>query len=200
MGSIFYLMGKSASGKDKIYAKLISNEDLNLKKIILYTTRPLRQGEEDGVQYYFADENKLNEFREKGLVIEERSYNTVHGLWTYFTADDGQIDLSNGSNYLAIGTLESFVKMKEYYGGENVKPIYIEVEDAERLRRAIQREGKQETPKYEEVCRRFLADQEDFSEENIREAKIQRRFENNEELEVCVDNIVNYIKSVLNGK
>lgn len=197
MGSIFYLMGKSASGKDKIYARLISSDELHLKKIILYTTRPLRQGEEDGVQYYFADDQKLSKFRTEGRLIEERSYNTVHGVWTYFTADDGQIDLSCG-NYLAIGTLESYCKTKEYYGESRVVPVYIEVDDGERLRRAIKREGKQESPNYEEVCRRFLADQKDFSEENILKAGIQNRFEN-EDLEVCTDNIINYIKSVLNG-
>lgn len=198
MGSIFYLMGKSASGKDKIYSKLITNEELNLKKIILYTTRPLRAGEEDGVQYYFVSEEALEKFRESGKLIEERSYDTVHGIWTYFTADDGQIDLSSG-NYLGIGTLESYCGMKDYYGEEHVVPLYIEVEDGERLRRALKREGKQEIPKYEEMCRRFLADQEDFSEENIRKAQIGKRFENTD-LEICVGNLVNYIKSVLTEK
>lgn len=43
MGKIFYIMGKSASGKDKIYSRLLANEQINLKKLILYTTRPIRQ-------------------------------------------------------------------------------------------------------------------------------------------------------------
>lgn len=197
MGRIFYLMGKSAVGKDKIYSRLIGNEDLNLKKIILYTTRPLRAGEEDGVQYFFADEKKLQEFQDSGRLIEERSYNTVHGIWRYFTVDDGQIDLLNGS-YLGIGTLESYCRLKEYYGAEKVVPLYIEVEDGERLHRALNREDKQEHPKYAEMCRRFLADQEDFSEEKIGKVGITFRFLN-EDLDVCVDNLTNYIKSVLNG-
>ncbi len=62
--------------------------------------------------------------------------------------------------------------MRNYYGESNVIPVYIEVEDGERLIRAIKGEKQQETPKYEELCRRFLADQEDFSEEKIREAEI----------------------------
>ena len=45
------------------------------------------------------------------------------------------------------------------------------------------------------LCRRFLADQEDFSEENIREAGIKLRFAN-ENLELCVENIINYINSL----
>lgn len=52
-------MGKSASGKDKIYSRLAGNKELNLKKLVLYTTRPIRDGEKDGVQYYFTDERRL---------------------------------------------------------------------------------------------------------------------------------------------
>ena len=187
-------MGKSASGKDKIYSRLAGNKELNLKKLILYTTRPVRDGEENGKQYYFTDEKKLQEFKTEGKVIEARAYNTVYGVWTYFTADDGQIDLKKG-HYLGIGTLESYQKMRNYYGESNVIPVYIEVEDGERLIRAIKREKEQETPKYEELCRRFLADQEDFSEEKIKEAGISRRFEN-DDLDECVRNIIDFIVTV----
>lgn len=193
MGKIFYIMGKSASGKDKIYSILLADRELDLRKMVLYTTRPVREGEENGKQYFFTDDKKLEEFRESGKLIESRSYHTVHGIWTYFTADDGQVKL-NEADYLGIGTLESYRKLKEYYGEENVLPIYLQVEDGERLRRALVREQKQEEPKYAEMCRRFLADQEDFSEKNVMDAGIGIRFEN-DDLDICVKNISNYIKS-----
>ena len=85
MGKIFYIMGKSASGKDKIYSRLAGNKELNLKKLILYTTRPVRDGEENGKQYYFTDEKKLQEFKAEGKVIEARAYNTVYGVWNRHT-------------------------------------------------------------------------------------------------------------------
>ena len=194
MGKIFYIMGKSASGKDKIYSLLLQNKELKLRKLVLYTTRPIRAGEEEGKEYYFTDDEKLEEFLREGKLIESRSYQTVHGVWTYFTADDGQVNL-NESNYLGIGTLESYRKMKEYYGQNNVVPVYLQVEDGERLKRAMKREEKQKKPGYEEMCRRFLADQEDFSEENIRKAGIGRRFEN-DNLDNCVENIIKYINSM----
>ena len=194
MGKIFYIMGKSASGKDRIYSLLVENKELNLKKLILYTTRPIRAGEEEGVQYYFTDDRRLQAFEAAGKLIEARAYHTVHGIWTYFTADDGQVSVGNDS-YLGIGTLESFVRLREYYGNEVMWPVYIEVEDGERLERALAREKTQEVPKYEEMCRRFLADQNDFSEENILKAGIWKRFENHN-LDECVKEIVNYIKSV----
>lgn len=192
MGRIFYIMGKSASGKDKIYSRLSSDVNLNLKRLILYTTRPVRAGEEDGKNYHFTDEKKLKEFRRTGRLIEARSYHTIHGIWTYFTADDGTVELDQ-YDYIGIGTLESFRKMKKYYGENIVIPIYIEVEDGERLDRALKRERKQEIPKYAEMCRRFLADESDFSEENILKAGIWKRFENID-LDICVAEISQYIK------
>ena len=193
MGKIYYLMGKSASGKDHIYEHLIQETALDLKPFVLYTTRPIRSGEQDGREYFFADEKRLSELREAGKIIEERMYSTVQGPWYYFTADDGQVDLKARS-YLAIGTLESYENMKRYFGEENVCPIYVEVEDGERLKRALAREELQEKPRYAEMCRRFLADTEDFSEENLERAGIKRRFQN-VELESCMEEIREYIRS-----
>ena len=194
MGKIFYIMGKSSSGKDSIYRQLEKDQELGLKRLVIYTTRPIRDGEENGREYFFADENKLKEFRRNGKLIEARTYQTVYGPWTYFTADDGQVSVGNDS-YLGIGTLESFVRLREYYGNEVMWPIYIEVEDGERLERALAREKTQEVPKYEEMCRRFLADQKDFSEENILKAGIDKRFWNHN-LDECVKEIGKYIKSI----
>ena len=194
MGKLFYIMGKSASGKDHIYAALLENRLLPLKRLVLYTTRPRREGEENGREYFFTDEKGLEAFRKEGKVIESRVYQTIHGPWTYFTADDGQMDLDT-YDYLGIGTLESFVRLKEYYGEDRICPIYIEVEDGERLQRALKRERKEEHPKYEEMCRRFLADQKDFSEENILASGIWRRF-SNVDLKECIDEIILYIRSL----
>ena len=191
MNEIVFIMGKSASGKDRIYRELSEDKALGLNKITMYTTRPLRSGEAEGREYHFVDDDTAKRLENENKIIEIRCYDTVFGVWKYFTADDGQIDLKNG-NYLGIGTLESFQKMKNYYGKDSVIPIYIEVENGERLIRAIRREQEQETPKYKELCRRFLADEEDFSEEKIKEAEIQKRFVN-DDLDLCVKNIINYV-------
>ena len=194
MARLFYMIGKSSTGKDTIYREVISRSDLNLNPLVMYTTRPIREGETDGKEYHFVDENVLKELEKEGRVIEKRAYHTIHGIWTYFTADDGQVDLAD-SDYLGIGTLESFKKMRKYYGEDAVCPVYIQVEDGERLSRALKREREQANPKYEEMCRRFIADQSDFSEENILRAEIWKRFQNTD-LDKCVKEIVNYIKSM----
>ncbi|MBE5925436.1 MAG: guanylate kinase [Lachnospiraceae bacterium] len=184
MGYIYFVMGKSSSGKDTIYKKLMSDKELGFETLVGYTTRPMRQGEENGKEYFFVSEEEMKNMDADGKVIESRCYHTIYGDWFYFTADDGQVSLDD-KDYLLIGTLESYAKVRAYYGEEIVKPIYIEVEDGERLIRAINREKQQDTPKYEEMCRRFLADCKDFSEEKILECGIKKRYINND-IEKCI--------------
>ncbi len=192
MGKIFYIMGKSSSGKDTIYKQLMEDEELEFKEIVGYTTRPIREGETDGREYFFVSNAQMDKLREDGRIIEHRAYNTVYGIWNYFTADDGQIDLEK-RDYLLIGTLESYENICKYYGEGVMVPIYVYVDDGIRLERALKREKMQKQPKYAEMCRRFLADEADFSEENISKNGIIRRFENND-LEVCLNEIKDYIK------
>ena len=178
MSKLFCIMGKSASGKDTIFKQLIQDETLNLKTVVSYTTRPMREGEQDGVEYHFVTGKKLDELKKEGKVIECRDYHTIHGIWSYFTVDDGQIDFSGDQDSIIIGTLESYAQIRIFFGKENVVPIYVHVEDGERLTRALNREKQQEHPKYLELCRRFLADAEDFSDEKLKLCEVDRVYEN----------------------
>lgn len=191
MGKIYYIMGKSSSGKDTLYKEILKRIP-ELQTLTLYTTRPIREGERDGVEYFFVSEETLKKYEDEGKVIELRVYHTVCGDWKYATIDDGQVDLTR-SDYLVIGTLESYDKLKAYYGAENLEPVYIEVEDGERLARALRRERQQEQPRYDELCRRFLADQEDFSNENLERAGVTRRY-CNIDMEQCLDEITGGIQ------
>ena len=193
MGKIFVFMGKSSSGKDTIF-KIVSDDLKDIMTTTLYTTRPAREGEINGVDYYFVSNETHKQMLEENLVIESRSYNTAHGVWTYFTAANN-IDLKHNS-YMIINTLEGYESFKKYYGEDKIVPIYIEVEDGIRLGRALLREKKQTPPKYKELCRRFLADQEDFSEEKLTQSKITERF-NNDDLLECVLAIENKITETL---
>ena len=196
MGKIFCVMGKSATGKDTIYQKLLYENELDLQRIIPYTTRPIREGEVEGREYHFCKEEDVQRLEAEGRIVELRAYDTVYGIWKYFTVDDGNIQL-DAKNYLLIGTLEAYTKIRDYFGKEKVLPIYIEVEDGERLLRAISREKEQDVPKYEEMCRRFLADAKDFSEEKLKEAQIEKRFINLT-LRKTIDEVEEYIRSQIN--
>lgn len=192
MGKIFYLMGKSSSGKDTIFKELLKGPE-GLGTIVPYTTRPIRMGEQEGVEYYFTDEAGYQRLLAAGKVIEQREYHTVYGIWRYFTVDDGQYVPEGDTDYVCIGTLEAYGSMQACYGAENVLPVLIELDDGVRLKRALEREMRQEKPGYEEMCRRFLADSVDFSEDKILQAGIEKRFYN-DNLENCLNEIRAYIK------
>ena len=194
MGKMIYLMGKSSTGKDTVYRKLLSWKEMSLKRIIPYTTRPIRVGEKEGNEYHFTDDDGYEGLKAQGKVIEARVYHTYHGLWRYFTVNDG-INLDE-NNYLMIGTLESYLKTAEYFGNDKVLPVLLELDDGIRLQRALDRERKQKKPRYQELCRRYLADAEDFSEEKINAAGIKGKFYN-DNLEDCIAKIKKYIQNSL---
>lgn len=192
MGKIYCLMGKSSSGKDTIYREVLKKQKDLLHTIVLYTTRPIRDNEQDGMTYHFVSKEMFLKQKNAHKVIEYRTYNTIHGEWIYYTADDGQIDLQK-KDYFVIETLEAYLSLYQYFGKEKVVPIYIEIEDGIRLTRALEREKTQEKPKYAEMCRRFLADEQDFSEENLQKAGITNRFWN-EDIDKTSDAICSFIK------
>lgn len=191
MGKLICLMGKSSSGKDTIYKRL-RTELPELLPVVLYTTRPMREGEQDGVEYYFVSEEEYQSIHKSGRIMEERSYQTVYGVWRYFTVWDEEKNL-NESSYIMIGTPEAFEKIVEYLGREQVVPVFIDLDDGVRLQRALDREKAQDHPRYLEMCRRFLADAEDFSKEKTEALGIEKVFYN-DHLEQCLEEIKEYIR------
>ncbi len=191
MGKIYCICGKSSTGKDTVYKRLLSDKDLNLHQLVTYTTRPIREGEENGREYYFIDEVEAGRLYEEGKIVESRAYNTVYGIWKYMTVDNGDIELDKKS-YVVIGTLESYIQIRNYFGRDKIIPIMIDVDDGERLDRALRRERSQSEPKYEEMCRRFLADSSDFSKEKVKSAGIEKVFIN-DVLEDCINEVRSYI-------
>ena len=132
--------------------------------------------------------------RKQDLIIEERCYHTVHGDWYYFTADDGQI--KDDETYLLVQTPEGFKSLRDYYGRSRVRPIYIEVEDGLRLARAVERERLEAIPRYTELCRRFIADEADFSESVLLSLGIEKRYQN-ADFDKCMDEICQDLKDFL---
>ena len=154
-----------------------------------------RSGESQGVEYNFVSNETFHLLMKQEKVIEYRKYDTIQGEWIYFTVNDGQFD-DISKSYLLIGTLEQFNQLKKFFGKNRVEPIYIEVSAKDRLMRSINRESKELEPKYSEICRRFLADEEDFSEEKILDAEISKRYINSE-LRDCYNLIREDIKAEL---
>lgn len=177
------MIGKSGSGKDTIYKEILKEADKHLVPVIPYTTRPQRADEIEGLNYHFVTEEQLACFQQQGRVMECRQYHTVQGIWSYFTL---QFDLEKDSDYILITTLEGVDNIVRQYGAEIVHVVYLYIDDKERLLRCIQRESQQSGPNYAEVCRRFLADQQDFSEEKLKRCVHVHSVNTNQPLSQCI--------------
>ena len=187
MGKIVILMGQSSSGKDTIQKELFLQKKFVLKPLVLHTTRPPREGEQNGREYYFDTEEQMHHLEKNGRIIEKRCYQTIAGLWYYYTTSEG-VDLKN-YNYLTSNTLEGLDKFSKYYTEEELLSILIQTDDGIRLNRALEREERQPIPNYKEMCRRFLADQKDSSRENIEKRKIDAIIKNNGTLEETLEKV-----------
>ena len=194
MSLIFLLIGKSASGKDELARRLLADKDLDLKPVVLYTTRPMREGEKNGREYNFIKEEERQALHSEGRVIEERVYHTVFGDWYYLTVEDDKLNCDSEDDFFAINTIEDYVKYRDHFGADRVVPLYVEVSPDIRKQRAVEREMRQDQPNMAEVERRFIADEKDFSDEKIEAAGIIKRFSNDGDLDDCYEMIKNEIE------
>lgn len=153
-------MGRSGSGKDTLCSRLLG-ELPDLRPLKLYTTRPRRSECEDG--YIFVSPEKLDALICAHGLIERRDYDTVHGVWSYATIDDGLPDCC----YACVLTPQALPSYRAHFSAENVLPIFLEVDEGDLLMRSVAREKAQPSPRYAELCRRFLADCADFSPEKL---------------------------------
>lgn len=160
---IVFFIGPSSSGKDTFFAK--SKQIYQVQPITLLTTRPMRDGEKNGEQYFFISMEEMNNLDANHLLIERRDYEAFNGIWSYATRSK-EIDLTK-FNHITLNTWNAYSKFLKFYPKENLVPIYFDLDKGTRLQRALDREKQAKTSNYAEMCRRFLADAEDFREELI---------------------------------
>lgn len=146
------VFGKSASGKDTLVNRLVSEH--GFEKIITYTTRPMRDGENQDKTYHFIDEKTFENMIDLDEFAEWRTYNTVFGKWYYGVA---VCDIKNADdNHLLIITPDGYYNIIEAMGCRP-KSVYIYADDDTLNRRLALRGGDPE-----ENERRLLYDDFDF--------------------------------------
>lgn len=173
-------IGKSAVGKDTLLKKQIED---GVSPIISFTTRPMREGEVNGVDYNFVSTEEFNRLFENGDIAEKRSCDTlVDGkpdTWYY-----GSPRLTLDRLWVGVVTVDGAMSYIDLYGKDEVNVIYVTADYEVRHERAMKRGSFNE----QEWNRRVIADEKDFSEENIEalERKLGKpveRLDNNEDFE-----------------
>lgn len=159
MKKIITLTGCSASGKDTLLNMIIWYNK-NILPIISTTTRPMRKGEKEGVDYYFKDKIDLDS------LIEYREYKTVNGIYFYgIEKEEIENKLKQSDTLIVILDYRGLKAMRKYCleNNMNIESYYIQVPLKARLYRSLKREEFEypDDEHYLEICRRAIADNEE---------------------------------------
>ena len=158
MRKIFAVMGKASTGKDTL-TKMLS-ETLELPIALSFTTRPMRVGEKQGVEYNFISDDDFWDLHGCDLLAEYTSYEVASGeTWHYGLTKE---ELEKAEYVLVIVNPDGFRQLTEIYG-DKVCSILIDAPADVRIKRYLDRDTVTEE-KAEECCRRFLADNKDFKD------------------------------------
>lgn len=166
MKNLIVIMGKSGSGKDTIYKEILK-QDKTLNPVVLYTTRPIRPGEKDDVDYHFITKEKFNKMEKNN----EFSASMHYGRWYYGV----EKDIGDKDNYIIVATPDEVVQLKNNYKDDNINIFIYLINNDEELRiiKLFEREEKKENPDYKEIGRRLKTDRFDFSVDNKAMNKIK---------------------------
>lgn len=176
---IFAFIGKSGSGKTSL-ARMVK-EELKMNEIVSFTTRPKRQREKEGIDYFFITDKEFESLKEKNLLAEESAYNNWH-----YGIKKETIESIKGNSVVVV-ELKGLRQLIKLYG-DRVVPIYIDTNDKNRLKRSLDRE---DNPDCKEICRRLIADTEDFA--NVLEEFKPNIINNNETKAYSLLKILNLI-------
>ena len=116
---IYVIIGRTASGKDTIVSKLIKS---GCKRIVTYTSRPMRKKEKNGETYHFVTKEEFEALIQSGFFAEWRSYDTVDGVWYYGSSIDSY---DTDEDRIIILNPDGFSKIKNILEPEKVKSIYV---------------------------------------------------------------------------
>lgn len=198
MKKIIALVGCSASGKDFILKHATKYID-NLIPAISHTSRPMREGEVDGREYYFVDVETITDMHNNGEFIESRNYYVGNGTTWSYGIHKGSIDTESNCNYIVIVDFQGLKKIEKYFENLGMKDcihsIFIDTDSQIRLQRSLSREGRMTEDQVSEVIRRYEDDKmfiepaKEYCDISLKNNSIENGLQ-----------ILNYIRKLVEGK
>ena len=165
---LILLIGCMASGKDTILKEMI-NEGY-AEPIISHTSRPMRKGEKDGIEYHFVSTEEMLKMKENNEFIEFKSYKAANNEKWYYGVNKNSLEKGLSKNYILIVDITGMRQIKEYFKDDKdmeITTIFLDVDKETRRKRAIMRDDMT-LEKVKEIERRLEADDKEvypFKEE-----------------------------------
>ena len=108
-GNLFIVTGPSGAGKGTVLGRLLPSME-QLQYSVSATTRAPREGEEDGVNYYFLNRNDFLNMVDRGEFLEYAEY-----VGNFYGTPAGPVDecplsFENPTAPLIVGTVDEFVE------------------------------------------------------------------------------------------
>lgn len=197
MAKFIALVGKSACGKNRIQETLL-NKLPYLKNIVSITSRPMREGEIDGVDYHFVSHEEIMNQLLNDQLIEHRVYYPEHSdeEWIYGISENS-IDLESDNIYIAILDIRGLQEFANFVSKDNVISFYINTSAKTRMLRSLEREPNMSDEQVMEVCRRALADDKDF-DMACKYVDFCLTNETEEDFNGCIDILTQWIENLHN--
>ena len=165
---LILLIGCMASGKDTILKEMI-NEGY-AEPVISHTSRPMRKGEKDGIEYHFVSAEEMLKMKENNEFIEFKSYKAANNEKWYYGVNKNSLEKGLSKNYILIVDVTGMRQIKEYFKDDKnmeITTIFLDVDKETRRKRAIMRDDMT-LEKVKEIERRLEADDKEvypFKEE-----------------------------------
>lgn len=187
---LLILVGKTASGKDTIIKELIEN---GWDKVVTYTTRPIREGEKEGITYHYVSEEEFKEKVNSGFFLEYKKYDTEYGAWYYGSPKEELLSVKANENKVIILTPDGYRDFIKEALGVQYRCIYI-YSNSKTIQRRLKRRG--DSPL--EAKRRLDNDNIDFKGV---ENEVDRIFYNNDNTDIkyLASAICKYIEKQRSG-
>jgi guanylate kinase len=144
------LVGASASGKTEV-AKMLGKL-FQMRKVITHTTRPMRENEKDGVDYYFVTKEEFVSLKKMNFFVETTDYNGNFYGTSHKELEDNKVLIVDPNG------LKSFVKLKD----PRIVSFFMNATKETRRVRMIKRGDS-----IEDAIKRIATDDTKFNEQTM---------------------------------